>query len=331
MHFVHREHRAGGHAGFLQHRHPVPGGPGAEALAQNPIERRQVLHARGRVGEARVLGERLQVEDVEQPAPVGLVGGAERDPAVGGLERLIGRIERMGRAERARRLTRSEGEGRLPVGHDDAGLEQGGVDPLAATARVPLIEGRQHADGTEQAGDDVGHGRAALQRRPVGALAGDAHEAAHGLGHQVEAAAIAPRAGEAVAGDRAIDQAWIALFQPGLSEAEARQHAGPVVLDEHVGPGEQAVQHRLAMRRLEVEGERVLVAVDGHETGGLIADPVLGHRVVAGGLAARRPLDLDHLGAQVGQHQPAGGRGENVRQLDHPDAREGPVVGFGVG
>ena len=48
-----------------------------------------------------------------------------------------------------------------------------------------------------------------LDRRPARPFAGDAHQPAHALRDQVEAAAIGVGAGAAEAGDRAVDQAGI--------------------------------------------------------------------------------------------------------------------------
>ncbi len=138
-----------------------------------------------------------------------LVGGAECDPAVLGLERLVGRAERMRRAQRPRRHAGGEGDGRLPVGLDDAGLEQRGVDALALPGLELVRVGGGDAHGGEQAGGDVGDRRTDLDRRPARPFAGDRHQARHALRDEVEAALVGQWAGAAEARDLAIDEARI--------------------------------------------------------------------------------------------------------------------------
>ena len=86
-----------------------------------------------------------------------------------------------------------------------------------------------------------------------GPLAGDAHDAAHRLGHEVEAAAMAVGTGASEAGERAVDQPRIALPQVLIVEAQLGERAGPVVLDHDVGVLQQPAQHAFAALGLEVE------------------------------------------------------------------------------
>ena len=65
----------------------------------------------------------------------------------------------------------------------------------------------------EHAGDDVGDGDAEPERRAVGG-AGDAHQPALGLHHRVVARLVAPRAGLAEAGDRAVDEPRVPRARP---------------------------------------------------------------------------------------------------------------------
>jgi len=95
-------------------------------------------------------------------------------------------------------------------------------------------------------GGDVGDRGAGLDRLAAGALAGDAHQPAHALGDEVEAAKLRIGSGAAEAGERAIDQPGVALAQIVIAEAELGHRVVAVILDQHVGIGEQAAQHRLA-------------------------------------------------------------------------------------
>ena len=78
---------------------------------------------------------------------------------------------------------------------------------------------------------------------PSGPLAGEAHDAAHRLGDEVEAAPVLVGPGAAEAGQRAVDQAGIVLAQILVAEAEALHRARREILDQHVGDGDQPAQH----------------------------------------------------------------------------------------
>ncbi len=95
----------------------------------------------------------------------------------------------------------------------------------------------QDADGGVHAGHQVGHGHARLLRtaaRQVVALAGDAHQAAHALNHEVVAGAAGVGAGLAEAGDGAVDQARVHFLETGVVQAVLGQAADLEVLDQDV-------------------------------------------------------------------------------------------------
>jgi hypothetical protein len=83
-------------------------------------------------------------------------------------------------------------------------------------------------------------GAPALHRRTAGALARDAHDAAHRLRDQIEAAAMTVGPGTAESRERAVDQAGVGRAQRLVVEAELGHRAGTVVLDDDVGIREQA-------------------------------------------------------------------------------------------
>src|SRR3712207_7308963 len=89
---------------------------------------------------------------------------------------------------------------------DLAGLEAVGV-------------GREHPHGGDDPGGDVGERRRAFRRRAVRPVAGDAHDAAHRLGDEVEAAAVLVGTGAAEARERAVDQAGVVLPEVLVAEA----------------------------------------------------------------------------------------------------------------
>ena len=84
-------------------------------------------------------------------------------------------------------------------------------------------------------------------------------------------------------------------------------------------------------RRRDSSGERALAAVDDVEGSGAV--PVVGVGIVLEERAEDRArlveamgrLDLDHLGAEVGEQPADVGRGEDVGEIEHPKPRERAV------
>ena len=188
---------------------------------------------------------------------------------------------------------------------------------------LALYERGEDAKGGEDTGGDVGDRRAALDRRSVRALAGDAQQPAHALGDEVEAAPIGIGAGAPEAGNLAIDQPRVGLLQPVVAEAEALHGAAAVVLDHHVGGLEKPAHHLLAALGLQIDGDAALVAVHHHEGRRFALDIDGGE--AAGIVATGDSLDLDHLGAEIGQQHARGRPGHDVGELDDGDAPERSV------
>ncbi|MGY2934251.1 hypothetical protein ACVWZ6_003853 [Bradyrhizobium sp. GM6.1] len=96
-------------------------------------------------------------------------------------------------------------------------------------------------------------------------------------------------------------------------------HARAEVLDQDVGSRGQPADRLLAVLGLEVEHDALLADVELAEHG-------------AAALAQRRPgphrlaavgLDLDDLGAHVGEHPRTMGTGDGGRKIQDPKAGEG--------
>ena len=111
--------------------------------------------------------------------------------------------------------------------------------------------------------------------------------------------------------------------------AELGRAADPEVLDHHVGLLRQRAHQSLAARRAEVDGYRLLAAVGAQEIGALAAAvgvrPIEERRPPATRIvAAAGALDLDYIGAKVGQQLTRPGAGENSTQIENPESRQWP-------
>jgi hypothetical protein len=112
-----------------------------------------------------------------------------------------------------------------------------------------------------------------------------------------------------------------------LIEAVGGQATDLEVLDQHVGVARQLANDLLPLGSRDIDGQRALVAVGAQEIGGLarrlaIAVGQPRRPPAARVVAAAGPLDLDYLGAEVGQQLTGPGAGENARQVEHAQMRQ---------
>src|SRR5947208_15599792 len=120
-------------------------------------------------------------------------------------------------------------------------------------------------------------------------------------------------------GDRAVDEPGIDGRERLVAQTERLHRPRPEVLDQDVAPAHESRQHLGALRRLEVERDRALVAVDDEvrrRLALLVGRP--GARLVA----RARVLHFDDVGAQVREQHAAEGAGQGARAIDATDAVE---------
>ena len=145
------------------------------------------------------------------------------------------------------------------------------------------------------------------------------HDAGGGLQHRIEPRQVHPRARErSVEGGQAeIDDLGIAPGDGGVVDAQPFGHAGTEVVHDHVGALHQLVEDLSARRLLEVQDQAALALAhfDRAPAGGARGE------VGVGG------VDLDYLGAILGQRTGRARAGEHGGQVEHGD----PVEDGGVG
>src|SRR4030095_16901787 len=106
----------------------------------------------------------------------------------------------------------------------------------------------------------VGQGHAGLGGRAVVA-AGDAADPAHARRDEVVTAAGRVRTRSPKATYGTVDEARVDLAQRPIPQPEPLRHAGPIVLDEHVGRLDQSSDQGDSLGPLEVHREVALAAV----------------------------------------------------------------------
>ena len=154
-------------------------------------------------------------------------------------------------------------------------------------------------------------------------LAVDAHHARLGLQNGIVAGPVRQRSGLAVGRDREIDQLRVLRRDARIVEAILLQHAGPEILDQHVGAGEQLVHDRLAFGLGEIKADALLAPVEGHEEMALaVAAPGARTGAPARVVAAVWVFDLDDLGSHVREHLGAHGPRDHAGEIDDAYAVE---------
>ena len=145
------------------------------------------------------------------------------------------------------------------------------------------------------------------------------------MGERLIAGFRGQRAGPAESAHLAIDEARIACFERRLADAERLRQAGAKVVDQHICALDQRQEAGERRFVLEVHHCRALVAIEDME-GERMALAVLLDEPEPGVVAARL-LDLDDVGAEVGEDRPGEGTGDILADLDYGEAgkRHGPV------
>ena len=126
------------------------------------------------------------------------------------------------------------------------------------------------------------------------------------------------------AGEREVDDLRVQLSQPLHPEAHARERTGAVVLDDHVGDGDQPLHQLAPPRVVQVRGDPELVAIEVVEDTGAIRRGVVRVRLCSHAERVHVGLVLhaDHLGAEVGEDARRLRSRHDPREVDHADPRQ---------
>src|SRR5713101_2758837 len=195
--------------------------------------------------------------------------------------------------------------------HD--GFEQRAFDQPALAGALAHLERQDRAEGAKHAADDIDH-RGTGAQGPAG-RAGHVGQSTHHLHDLVERRPllVGPRQ---KALECTIDQPRVDLLQMHGPQPALAHRARGKIFDHHVGRLQELYQHRAALGRIGVERQALLVAVEVAEKAAAEAAQL------ARAIAVHR-LDLDHLGAQVGQDHAARRPEDGMAEFDDTDALEG--------
>jgi hypothetical protein len=133
-------------------------------------------------------------------------------------------------------------------------------------------------------------------------------------------------AGTAIGSDRRKDKAWIVLPQLVPAEANGLQLFRTVVVDQYVGPADEAAECFAAGGVVKVEANATLASIEVKKK----AAPfrmgfVAGERATPSGrIAGWWVFDLDDVGPHVGEELPTVGAGDHRCVFNYSDTGKGP-------
>ena len=213
----------------------------------------------------------------------------------------------------------------------EGGVHQAEVDiaTLRQRARLHALQRRDDAKGHHHAGHIVDHRQTEPRRRPV-RLAGHGEESAFRLHQVVVARPIGPAVVAAISGQMRTDDARIDVLQRGVVEAELCRLIAAQIVHHRIGTRDQIGEDLAALRMLQVEREAALVEVEALVKEAVVIPQKIRPgraREVAAGVGI---LNLDDIGAHVGEEHRAIGPGAELleRQDAHPCQRLRGHIGF---
>ena len=209
--------------------------------------------------------------------------------------------------------------------HVEDRLVDGDVHELTG-ARFPALH---QSEEDPERGVEAGQGVAEAQVGPHGSLPREAvqvAEPADALADRGIAGPLRIGAGLTVARYAGIDEAGIGLPERLRAEAPSLHRPGPEVLDHDVRALDETLDEGPAVLGPQAQGDRLLVAPEHPPE---IRRPVAQHAPAADGVAAARRLDLDDLRPEVGKDAARERAGDELSELHHADAIEGPRCSHG--
>ena len=316
-HLIHRVNRPARHPGRVKQGDEALAGVVLRVAVDGRVEGVAIVGACGAVGIARVVEKLRRLDGLAEALPDGLAGRGNVDVAVRRLEHAGRDAGRMVVAGLRRHLLFQQPARRLEIQHENLCLQQRRLHPLALAGHFAFQQRGQDAQGARQPGAQVGNGHAGAHR-PLAGQPGDGHQPAHALRDLVEARAAVIRPVLAESGNAAVNQTRVDRVERLVIHPQAVLDVRTVVLHHHVGFFDQSLEQLQPLRRLQVQGDAFLVAMQVLE---IRAQP----RTAQGGVAFHRlgQLDLDGIGAPVRQLAHAGRTGAHAGEVQNGETGQG--------
>ena len=254
------------------------------------------------------------------------------DVVISGVENLVRNEAGVGVAVSTRRPVVGEEPRDLvsTQGHDT--VQQRHIDVLPLPADAAVVERGEDRHRCVHPGHHIGDGHSHLlgAAAKVVALAGNAHEAANGLEHEVITGLLSAWAALAVPRNGAVHEARVDQAQAFVIKSVALEVADLVVLHQHIADRGEFANQLLPLRMTDIQRDGLLAAVGGGIVGGVRLVGAVGcfqpgRAPGAGVIAATRALDLDDLGTKVSKILRAPGTGKHAGKIEYADVRQCPL------
>ena len=284
-------------------------------------DRVQLAAARGAaavVAEAVVARDLRLADRGAQAAEEAIARGPDDDPAVARFERVVRGGEGVLVADALGVDAEAGGDRRPRVGDGEDRVLVREVERARDAGPLPFEQCRHDTEREKEAADEIGERAAGSYRRAVG-KAGHREESTRRLRDDVVRHLTGTRPGRAEPGERTDDEARVARAQHVGAEPFRRHPPGAEVVDDGVGAGDEAQEQLAAFRVADVERDRALAAV-----GVLKRERGLALRrgAVAVIVPSPRPLDLDHVGTEVGEERRRERPGDDAGEIEDAEAFE---------
>jgi hypothetical protein len=144
---------------------------------------------------------------------------------------------------------------------------------------------------------------------------------------QVVGSVVPIRTGLPVGCDRGHDQSRVARGELGVAEPEGLELPGRTILDEDVGVRHQLFEEPPSRRGLQVQGDGPLarVQIEEERAAFAIRNVVRERAAIARRITLVWSLQLDDVGAEVGEQLRAEGGGHHPAELDDGEPGEGAL------
>ncbi len=205
----------------------------------------------------------------------------------------------------------------------ERGVRHRDVDVVAAARTLNADERRQDSNRCARGtAEQIGDLQVAKRGRAV-AHAGLIEHAGVTKIIDVVTGHLGTRSGLAIARNRCVDDARIDFCDRGVVDREARHDAGPKTLDDHVSFFREREKNVAPTGILEVDCSAALVAVYGaverRNGAGTVAE-------IARVIPRAGVLDLDDVGAEIGQIKRADRTRKESREVEDAQVRERACV-----
>ena len=211
--------------------------------------------------------------------------------------------------------------------HRQLRIEQRHVDRRPLAGLVAPVKRREdricRIHPGEQIGDRNPDAHRPAARFPIG-QPGQAHQPAHRLDDIIIARPRRIRPVLPETGDRRIDQSRIGGAKARRVEPELLQSPDAEILYQNIGIARHSTHQRRTLRRRKIHRHRPLPAVRRQIVSCDLLIAILMPRRPPMPRIVPRPglLDLDHLGAKIGQRLSRPRPGEHPRKVEHADPGE---------